>query len=175
MTGGLLQLCAYGAQDVYLTGQPQITWFKMVYRRYTNFGMESISQQFSGSPDFGRRVTCTIARTGDLLNRVYVQATLPKLNSSLGSPGRVRWVDKVGHALIDSYELRIGGQSIDKQYGEWLEIWNQLTLPEAKVMGYNRMIGHVNSLHYDATADDYTVYVPLQFWFCRNPGLSLKW
>lgn len=173
MGGGLLQLVAFGAQDVYLTGNPQITYFKLIYRRYTNFSMESVPQQFSGMADFGSRVTCTISRNADLLSRLYIQATLPALHSSLSSPGRVRWVDKVGHALIQSYELMIGGQSIDIQYGEWLEIWNQLTLPEAKTIGYNRMIGHTNAMHTDATASAYTICVPLQFWFCKNPGLAL--
>lgn len=173
MTGGLIQIVAYGAQDIFLTGNPQITWFKLVYRRYTNFSTESIPQIFSGDADFGKRTTCTIARNGDLMNKMTLQCTLPKLNSSLAQPGRVRWVDKVGHALVKTYELMIGGQSIDRQYGEWLEIWNQLTLPESKQAGYNRMIGHVNSLHYDATKGPYTIFVPLQFWFCKNIGLSL--
>ncbi len=168
-----MQLVAYGAQDVYLTGNPQITWFKLVYRRYTNFAIESIPQIFSGDADFGKRTTCTIARNGDLMNKMVLQCTLPKLSSNSSQPSRVRWVDKVGHALILSYELMIGGQSIDRQYGEWLEIWNQLTLPESKQAGYNRMIGHVNSLHYDATASPYTLFIPLPFWFCKHIGLSL--
>ena len=175
MSGGLLQLVAYGAQDLYLTGNPQITWWKLVYRRYTNFAIESIPQTFSGNPDFGKRVTCTIARNGDLINRIYLQVTLPPLSSiPVSSPAsRVRWVDRIGHALIDSYELLIGGQSIDKQYGEWLEIWTQLALAPGKLGAYNRMIGHTMSMLSDATSSQYTLYIPLQFWFCRNAGLSL--
>lgn len=175
MSGGLLQLVAYGAQDLYLTGNPQITWWKLVYRRYTNFAIESIPQTFSGNPDFGRRVTCTIARNGDLINRIYLQVTLPALSSiPVSAPSsRVRWVDRVGHALIDSYELLIGGQSIDKQYGEWLEIWTQLSLAPGKLGAYNRMIGHTINMLSDATSSQYTLYIPLQFWFCRNAGLSL--
>ena len=173
MAGGLMQLIAYGAQDIYLTGNPQITWFKFVYRRYTNFSLESVQQQFASNADFGSRVTCTISRNADLLSRLYIQCTIPALKSSLSAPSRVRWVDKLGHALIKSYELMIGGQSIDCQFGEWLEIWNQLTLPESKKTGYNRMIGHVPSLHTDATASSYCISVPLQFWFCKNPGLAI--
>ena len=177
MSGGLLQLVAYGAQDLYLTGNPQITWWKLVYRRYTNFAIESIPQTFSGNVDFGKRVTCTIARNGDLINRIYLEVTLPQVattaSSSATSVSRVRWVDRVGHALIDSYELLIGGQSIDKQYGEWLEIWTQLSLAPGKLGAYNRMIGHTTALHSDATVNEYTMFIPLQFWFCRNAGLSL--
>ena len=112
MAGGLIQLISFGSQDLYLTGQPQITWFKMIYRRYTNFALESIQQLFTGDVDFGRKLSCTISRNGDLLSKLYLQVTLPQLTSSLSSHGRVRWVDKIGHALIKSYELFIGGQSI---------------------------------------------------------------
>lgn len=176
MSGGLLQLVAYGAQDLYLTGNPQITWWKLVYRRYTNFAIESIPQTFSGDPDFGKKVTCTIARNGDLINKIYLQVVLPAvaaIGTSVSPLSRVRWVDRVGHALIQSYELLIGGQSIDKQYGEWLEIWAQLSLPPGKLGAYNRMIGHTTAMHSDATQSQYTLYIPLQFWFCRNAGLSL--
>ena len=173
MTGGLMQLVAYGAQDVYLTGNPQVTWFKLIYRRYTNYSMESISQGFTGNTDFGRRVTATISRNGDLLHKVFLQVTLPAVACVAQTHSAVRWCDRVGHALISSYELEIGGAKIDKHYGEWLEIWTQLTLPASKLGGYNRMIGHVTTLHARADLNPYTLYVPLQFWFCKNIGLSL--
>ena len=83
MGGGLMQLVAYGAQDVYLTGNPQITFWKVTYRRHTNFAMESIEQTFNGQADFGRRVTCTISRNGDLAYRTYLQVTLPEINQSM--------------------------------------------------------------------------------------------
>src|SRR6056300_1756511 len=73
MGGGLLQLVAYGAQDVYLTGNPQITFWKVSYRRYTNFSMESIQQTFSGTAAFGQRVTCQISRNGDLVHKMYLE------------------------------------------------------------------------------------------------------
>jgi hypothetical protein len=76
MGGGLLQLVAYGAQDVYLTGNPQITFFKVVYRRHTNFSIESIQQTFNGNATLGQRVTCQISRNGDLVHKLYLQATL---------------------------------------------------------------------------------------------------
>ena len=111
-----MQLVAYGAQDIYLTGNPQITFFKVVYRRHTNFSMESIEQTFNGFPDFGKKVTCPISRNGDLVHRIYLQAELPSAGTA--------WA---GHKLIKSVEVEIGGQRIDKHYADWLHIWNELT------------------------------------------------
>jgi hypothetical protein len=180
MAGGLMQIVAYGAQDVYLTGNPQITFFKVVYRRHTNFACEAIEQTFNGQADFGRRVTTTIARNGDLIHRCYLQATLPSLEATAGC---MRWVDHVGHHLIKQVEVEIGGQRIDRQYGDWLQIWYDLTLEpghrHALGHGYDDMIGQGDadletSLQCDKTEhDEYTLYVPLQFWFCRNAGLAL--
>ena len=80
-----MQLVAYGAQDVYLTGNPQITFWKVTYRRHTNFAVESIEQTFNGQADFGRRVTCTISRNGDLAYRTYLQVTLPEINQQMAN------------------------------------------------------------------------------------------
>ena len=178
-----MQLVAYGAQDIYLTGNPQITYFKVVYRRHTNFAMESIEQVFNGSADFGRKVTCLISRNGDLINRVYLQANLPAVSNLSGS---FRWVDDVGHHLISEVELEIGGQRIDRQYGDWLQIWSELTVEAGKKVGYRKMIGHYPLTDSTGVTDETslqaynqenknetTIYVPLQFWFCRNVGLSL--
>ena len=163
MGGGLLQLVAYGAQDVYLTGNPQITFFKVVYRRHTNFSIESIEQTFNGSPGFGKRVTCQISRNGDLIHRVYLQAKLPALT------GGLEYVNYAGLRLIKAVEIEIGGQRIDKHYSEWMYIWNELSLPSGKETGYREMVAA------DLAADsaETTVYVPLEFWFCRNVGLAL--
>lgn len=196
MTGGLMQLVAYGAQDIYLTGNPMITYFKVVYRRHTNFAMESIEQTFNGSVGFGKKVSALISRNGDLINGVYVEAVLPNiLESSAACGSECRWVDDVGHHLIDTVDCEIGGQLIDRHYGDWLEIWAQLTVPAGKMRGYREMIGqdpvdalgqltglqgdvpgfHTNpgSTTAQATIPGRTIYVPLQFWFCRNVGLSL--
>jgi hypothetical protein len=122
MSGGLMQLVAYGAQDVYLTGNPQITFFKVVYRRHTNFSMESIEQVFNGTADFGKRVTCTISRNGDLIHRVYLQVTLPLVECPVVTNQQsdvydrnycFRWVNYVGHILIRNVEVEIGGQRIN--------------------------------------------------------------
>ena len=198
MAGGLMQLVAYGAQDVYLTGNPQITFWKVTYRRHTNFAMESIEQTFNGQADFGRRVTCTISRNGDLAYRTYLQVTLPEIGQSL-STGSVyaRWLDFPGEQLISQVEVEIGGQRIDRQYGDWMHIWNQLTLSKEQERGYHKMVGNTTQLTYvcdpnfaavdgPCSADgvrqvcaprnalpETTLYVPLQFWYCRNPGLAL--
>jgi len=204
-----MQLVAYGAQDVYLTGNPQITFWKVTYRRHTNFSLESIEQTFNGQADFGRRVTCTISRNGDLAYRTYLQVTLPEINQSMGpgskTPGTdsvndgvyARWLDCPGEQLISQVEVEIGGQRIDRQYGDWMHIWQQLTLTCDQEDGYNKMIGNTTQLTFitdplfadvdgpcDSAAPDAvcaprnalpetTLYVPLQFWYCRNPGLAL--
>ena len=203
MGGGLMQLVAYGAQDVYLTGNPQITFWKVTYRRHTNFAMESIEQTFNGQADFGRRVQCTVSRNGDLAYRTYLQVTLPEVNQNdAGSSDTngvyARWLDCPGEQMISMVEVEIGGQRIDRQYGDWMHIWNQLTLTSEQEAGYNKMIGNTTQLTYltdpefadIATAcgaasvpeavcaprkalPETTLYVPLQFWFCRNPGLAL--
>ena len=197
--GGLMQLVAYGAQDVYLTGNPQITFFKVVYRRHTNFAMEAIENPWNGAPNFGKQVTCTIQRNGDLIYRMYLQATLPSVSllASDGSGAQFRWLNWVGHNLIDWVELQIGGQRIDKHYGQWLHIWNELTQEAGKQAGYAKMVGNIPQLtnllvqggepcdndcaggepntwnEVVNCSPEYTLYIPLQFWFCRNPGLAL--
>lgn len=196
MAGGLMQLVAYGAQDVFLTGTPEITFWKVSYRRHTNFAMESIEQTFSGQADFGRRVTCTISRNGDLAYRTYLQVTLPEINQTVAK--YARWLDFIGEQLVAQVEVEIGGQRIDRQYGDWMHIWNQLTLSNEQQRGYYKMIGNTTQLTYitdptfaavsspcsgTATPNqvcaprnalpETTLYIPLQFWFSKNPGLAL--
>jgi len=155
-----MQLVAYGAQDVYLTGNPQITFWKVVYRRHTNFAMESIEQTFNGTADFGRKVTCTVSRNGDLVHKVYLQVEVTGVSTNVNKA--------FGHALIKSVEVEIGGQQIDKHYGEWLDILHELSCPEEKKTGVETMLGYG-----DGTQTPTTLYIPLQFWFCRNPGLAV--
>ena len=101
MGGGLMQLVAYGAQDIYLTGNPQITFFKVVYRRHTNFAMESIEQTFQGQADFGRRVSAVLSRNGDLAYRTYLQVTLPEINQSANASGDVHPCVDLPHELAE--------------------------------------------------------------------------
>ena len=135
--------------------------------------MESIEQTFNGSPDFGKKVTVTVSRNGDLITKVYLQTDIPDVTA--GASG-FAWIEELGHFLIKSVEVEIGGQRIDKHYGRWLSIWSSLTLPSGKTDGYNNMIGNVSDLTdatSSATKSGLRLYVPLQFWFCRNAGLAL--
>ena len=161
MGGGLLQLVAYGAQDVYLTGNPQITFFKVVYRRHTNFAIEAIGQTFNGTPGYGNRVTCQISRNGDLVHRMYLSLQMPDASTKLLCPF-------YGHRVINFVEIEIGGQKIDKHYSHWLYVWNELSLPKSKRAGYNKMVGQTGN-----DLSKQTLYIPLEFWFCRNVGLAL--
>jgi hypothetical protein len=124
MGGGLIQLVAYGAQDIYLTGQPQITFFKTVYRRHTNFAIESIQQSVQGRLAFGSQVSFVVTRNADLLKKLWIQYNPQEL---LGGVAGYNVAANIGHALIDQVEILIGGQIIDRQYGKWLTIWNYLT------------------------------------------------
>ena len=162
MGGGLMQLVAYGAQDIYLTGNPQITFFKVVYRRHTNFAVESIEQTFNGSAELGKKFSCTISRNGDLLHRVYLEM------ETAGDAG----TQLDGFNLIDYVELEIGGQCIDKHYGQWMGIWVSLTHDADQIALVNKML-EVTGESDASPATTSTIYVPLQFWFCRNPGLAL--
>jgi hypothetical protein len=174
MGGGLLQLVAYGAQDVYLTGNPQITFFKIVYRRHTNFAVEAIQQTFNGTPGYGQSVTCQISRNGDLINRVYLQVKLPKIDDAGlgGTPesSGVRYVNYIGLRIIKSVTIEIGGQQIDKHYSDWLYIWNELSLPLGKRYGYDTMVGADKDI---TSFNGANLNIPLEFWFCRNVGLAL--
>ena len=160
MGGGLMQLVAYGAQDIYLTGNPQITFFKVVYRRHTNFSMETIQQTLNGTStnvSDNATATCTISRNGDLVHKTYV---------SFAATG----ADTNGSKLVKQVELEIGGQRIDRHYQEWNEVWNELSTPESKAVGLKAMQLEVGT---GAGTGVTECQIPLNFWFCRNPGLAL--
>lgn len=187
-----MQLVAYGAQDIYLTGQPQITFFKSVYRRHTNFAIESIQQTINGSVSPGARVSVTISRNGDLLKNLWVQYNPSALVPS-GGAGVI--ASDLSHALLQIVEIEIGGQLIDRQYGLWLTIWRDLTeqnptgqqgdmgasgaepdintsaVPSTR---YQRMSYTHNGTNTTTTTGAPTeAYIPMRFWFCRNPGLAV--
>ena len=176
MGGGLLQLVAYGAQDVYLTGNPQITFFKVVYRRHTNFAIEAIQQTFNGNAGYGNTVTCQISRNGDLINRMYLQVDVPK-KTNLTTPTTSTYQNYLGLRLIKSVVIEIGGQQIDKHYSDWLYIWNELSLPIGKRYAYDTMVGADKDIlsggYVNSAITETTLYIPFEFWFCRNVGLAL--
>jgi hypothetical protein len=174
MGGGLMQLVAYGAQDIYLTGNPQITFFKVVYRRHTNFSMEAIEQTWNGSSTETGQCTATISRNGDLVHRMYIEIT--QTNGNLWD------TTNPGAHFVNTVELEIGGQKIDKHSGQWMETWAELTEPNPTGCGWNANAG-VNGTLFQKTTGMGSVeismdtserlFIPLQFWFCRNPGLAL--
>jgi len=157
-----MQLVAMGAQDVYLTGNPQITFFKVVYRRHTNFSKECIAQQFNGTADFDSSVTCTLARNGDLVQEIYLRVAM-QCDVTTGQTWSVADMTN----LIKTVEVEIGGQKIDKHYSQWLDIYNELF----ETSHDYRTVMNTASIVVDKT--DHTFYVPLRFWFNRNPGLAL--
>ena len=191
-----MQLVSYGAQDIYISGNPQITFWKVLYKRHTNFAMEAIEVTFNGQADFGRRVTAVISRNADLMYRTYIQVTLPQIYLLVPNT-RFRWLNYVGHRLIKQVEIEIGGSRIDRQYGDWMQIWTQLTQPVGTQVSFDDMVGNsadlvllkdaagvaldatcaaseaTNSCLSRAGTPLKTLYIPLQFWYCRNPGLAI--
>ena len=207
MGGGLMQLVAYGAQDIYLTGNPQITFFKVVYRRHTNFSMESIKQTLDGNADFDSTVSCTISRNGDLVYRMYLEHEA-SLKSFDTTDDNIGIGCDYGSHLMKQMDLEIGGQLIDRHYGHWHSAYSQLTEfnPSGATFGgdvggtvtqgtlYQKMSGNGNSIESQNNNNNNTnmggwlidsnthgtqaeasgkFWIPLYFWFCRNPGLAL--
>jgi len=309
MTGGLIQIASQGTQDLYLTGVPEITFFKVVYRRHTVFSTEHIRIGFDDKVGFGRESTLNIPKLGDLIHKMYVEVTIPemalkrnisnvsstdkntayanyikaykfmKINLNAYRAGydqyiasnvttaepiitdileefatgdttvisnfqsllatnssfvyeqlnmksvadsynntdskeeiyqsmsgalymsklcqkyyfdeyiakktiyddntndnlNFAWVPKLGHVLLNNIELSIGGRVIDRQYGEWLNIWREVTNTLETEDLFNEMIGNISSLTtFDRTTKpQYTMYIPLNFWFCKYSGLAL--
>jgi hypothetical protein len=180
-----MQLVAYGAQDIYLTGNPQITFFKVVYRRCTNFAIENIQQTFSGNPSWGSRATVTVSRNGDLVNSAYLHVALPSLSEGNWAPigpslvktdYQLCWTNFVGLALIKHVSIEIGGQEIDVHYGEWMYAWQELTMTSQKADGYAKMVGGSEAGGFLLQGNAVTsqeLHIPLDFWFNINAGLSL--
>ena len=157
MAGGLMQLVAYGAQDVYLTGNPKVTFFQAVYKRHTNFAMENIEQTVNGTPGADGCVSVTIARNGDLVADMYVEM----------KAGTVAATDDawIAERAVKDVELSIGGQRIDKHYQKWWRLYSELYLDESKKANYGKMTTSAVNLG--------KIFLPLIFFFNRNPGLAL--
>ena len=178
MGGGLLQLVAYGAQDAYITGNPHITFWKVLYKRHTNFAIEAFRVNFTGAPAYGQRLVAVVNRNADLIWKTYVEVSLPDMTTPATDPvwssGAQR---RIGYLLLKQIEVEIGGQIIDRHYGEWLYLWESLTADYDTSVKLDSMVG--GSLGGTSTAAltcrgrPNVLYIPLQFWFNRNPGLAL--
>jgi hypothetical protein len=203
VSGGLIRLViSSNEQDLYLTGNPEISFFKTVYKRHTNFSTETYEGIFDSSVEFGKHSKIILPRIGDLISNITLNINLKTLNPQIINKLKnslninhtsidcacyscleelltdelcYGWVNALGHAIIKSTWIEIGGYRIDKQYGEWLEIWSELTQKQEKTAGYNQMIGKVDPGSFTATTfmDDMDLYVPLNFFFCKNYGLAL--
>ena len=167
--GGLVQLVAYGAEDLILTANPEISFFTNNYVKHVNFSMESINLLFTDIPGFGKTSSLTIKRNGDLLHRLYLELTLPTQADSY-------WTNRIGFNIINRVEFTIGNKIIDRMYGIWMHIWTELThktdMKEllTPMIGSTGPNGNSNGLSCDTA---HKLIIPLFFYFCRNPGLSI--
>ena len=169
-----MQLVAYGAQDVYLTGNPKVTFFQAVYKRHTNFAMENIEQTVNGTASNSGRVSVTIARNGDLVSDMYVE--LKAKATVLKTAGDVNDDCWAAERAIKDVELSVGGQRIDKHYQRWWRLYSELYLDESKKAVWGKMTSP--SVNGERTGADAglpagKMYLPLIFFFNRNPGLAL--
>lgn len=179
MVAGVLQLVAYGNEDLFLSRNPQITFFKVKYRRYTNFSTEDVNLSFLSEPDFGTRTSCILSNNADMISNAALRIVLPsvpKITDANGNLSQTKfaWIKRIGHAIVKSVEIEIGGQVIDRHYGEWMHIFSSLTTRNITDKGIDKLIGNVPELYnFTNGKDEYTLYVPLYFWFCRKASLSL--
>jgi hypothetical protein len=176
MGGGLLQLVAYGAQDAYLSGNPHITFWKILYKRHTNFAMEAFRINFTGAPAWGQRLVAPVPRNADLMYKTYLEVVLPN-TSGVNVPWTSAPSRRLGYQILKKIEVEIGGQIVDTHYGEWLFLWENLTSNYDNSVKLDSMVG--GNLGGAITTNNScggrpgVLYIPLQFWFCRNPGLAL--
>ena len=176
---GLLLLVSVGKENIYLSSEPEITFFKITHKRYTNFSCETIAQYFKSTPDFGRRVTVNLSKTADLLGPIKLYIELPDIpvsNHSVLPPNikKFAWNKKLGLALINYIDLEIGGTLIERQYGDYLNIYYELLLNLGKKKGFDKMIGNIEILNqYSNGKISQILHIPLNFWFCQDSGLAL--
>ena len=184
MPGGYFQLIAQGPCDVYLTGNPSISFFKFVYRRYTQFSMELISLPFNVIPSFTTmqktEAHCNIDRNADLLHDCYLLYDLPAIYTE---DVPFSWVDNVGNKIIDEVSIKCDGQNLDRQFGEFMQCYSDLSLSSNKKKKYERLVNgntNINNIDFpNQTEIAYPVLpakrllIPLPFWFCQNSGLSI--
>ena len=172
--GAVFQLAAIGRQNIDLIGNPQLSYFVSVYKRHTNFSYQDIKQNITGDANYGKKIQYKLNKVGDLIGAMYLNIVLPNLddlNTDKSDP--VSWINAVGHAIIRNYSIRIGETIIDKQYGTWLEIWSELTVNNDHRTAYNNLVGKHNYFTNSTQTGSLDLYIPLQFWFCRDVSLAL--
>jgi len=176
MAGGILQLLIKGPQDLFITENPELSFFKTVFKKHSAFSIET-KEQFFNSISFGTKSICLIAKDGDLISNISVRITLPSLNSKKGDSCEAifGYANSIGHLMIEYAELEIGGYIIDKRFGEWFEIWSEISQTAEKKPGYAEMIGKRDPISFkpDSLANALDLIVPLDFYFTKNIGLAL--
>jgi hypothetical protein len=173
---GLLNLISIGKENDIISLEPEITFFKITYRRYANYSIEETPQYFKTTPDFGRRCTVNIGKNSDLMHMIYLYVELPtiQLENINNINKNFAWVNKIGLALINYIEIEIGGIIIDRHYGDWLNIWNELTVKKGVRKSYDKMIGNITELsNFSNNKNTYKLYIPFSFWFCFDTSLAL--
>ncbi len=182
MPAGEIQLVAYGDENIVLSNDPQITFFKIVYRRYTNFSIETVQNNFLYQAKFGKKYSIELAKIGDLVHKMWLVIELPdipiiySIDNTMDKKIKFKWAQKIAYALIDYVEIEIGGQTIQKQWGEWMNVLNELN--------WNNFNSSLDE--YIGNTPEYTTYeyvsnginakflnIPLYFWFCNTSGLAL--
>lgn len=192
MPGGLLQLVAFGAQDAYIIGNPQITFWKGLYKRHTNFAMEPFRVNFTGVPSWGTKQNAVLGRHADLVYSTYLQVVLPP-STSTKTYTYNNDANSLGYNLLKYIELQIGEQSVDKQYSEWLYLWSRLSSGADAYSKVVNMVGGNSNGNYNTLGYPYiatmpqvnecaiggrpempqVLYIPLNFFYTRNPGSAL--
>ena len=148
MGSGLIQLLAIGQQDIYLKLNPSLTFFKKVFKTHSNFSVETISVEMNRTDVLVNDNTTfkiKIPRHGDLMAQIYFTIDLPDIISD--NVISFRWIKNLGEALIDNYYITIGGNLIDKQYGQFMHVMNELSLSETKKKLYGKLIGNTTDLN----------------------------
>lgn len=179
MSGALKQL-VIGQEDIYLTSNPEITFFKTNFKRYTNFAIETLENNINGNFNFGNTMICNINKSGDLLSKLFLKIEISaQTTGSNKTVGSWAWIKNIGHNIIDNIILEIGGHEIDRFYGDWLNVWYELNRNENQEDGYDNIIGNIES---STTMSNGTglendkltkLYIPLHFFFCRTYSVSL--
>ena len=182
MPAGEIILVAYGEENIVLSENPQISFFKIVYRRYTNFSIETVKVDFLYEANFGKKYTVEIGKIGDLLHKMWLVLELPDIpiiydyNNDVNNKIKFKWTKKLAYAIIDYVELEIGNQIVSKQWGEWMAVLQELNWNNFN-SSIDEYIGNTPELttyqHLNKNFNSKTLYVPLWFWFCNSAGSSL--
>lgn len=169
MGGAVVKLSLKGQQDQYLTSDPEINFLVREYYRHVDFSIDQIKIHSIEDVNFGKKITINIPRKADFINKIYFSFTLPELVKTSGT--YAAWTNSIGHAIIDYVELEIGGYKVDKHYGLFLEIWEELT---GEDKNENLLIGKISNIeNVQINAEQESKYfVGLKFWFCKDIGSS---